>query len=81
MHLKYDRSHCKQILFCPATQLSVFVDLTVFSCLSDAGGCRAVLSEAPAGRARGPAVRGGEGGRRHRGPELPAVLQGGDLLG
>lgn len=45
------------------------------------GGCRAVLSETPAGRARGPSVRCGEGGRRHRGPELPPVLQGGDILG
>lgn len=46
-----------------------------------AGGRRAVLSEAPAGRARGPSVRRGEGGRRHRGAELPTVLQGEDLLG
>uniref|UniRef100_A0A3B4UDJ6 Uncharacterized protein n=1 Tax=Seriola dumerili TaxID=41447 RepID=A0A3B4UDJ6_SERDU len=45
------------------------------------GGCRAVLSETPAGRARGPSVRCGEGRRRHRGPELQTILQGGDLCG
>lgn len=49
--------------------------------LMAAGGCRAVLSETPAGRARGPSVRRGEGRRRHRGAELPTVLQGEDLLG
>lgn len=53
----------------------------VLMSLMSAGGRRAVLSETPAGRARGPSVRRGEGGRRHRGAELPTVLQGEDLLG
>lgn len=43
-------------------------------CFLAPGGCRAVLSETPAGPARGPSVRCGEGGRRHRGPELQAIL-------
>lgn len=46
-----------------------------------AGGCRAVLAQTPAGWAWDPSVRCGEGGRGHRGPELPVLLQGRDLLG
>uniref|UniRef100_A0A3Q3A761 Uncharacterized protein n=1 Tax=Kryptolebias marmoratus TaxID=37003 RepID=A0A3Q3A761_KRYMA len=41
------------------------------------GGRRAVLSETPAGPARGPSLCCGEGGRRHRGPELQALFRRG----
>jgi hypothetical protein len=45
------------------------------------GGCRVVLSEIPAGPARGPPLCCGERGRWHRGPELPTFLQWGHIFG
>lgn len=44
-----------------------------------AGGFRAVLSEAPAGRAWGPSGRRGEGKHRHRDRGLPTALRRGHL--
>lgn len=43
------------------------------------GGRRAVLSEAPAGRARGPSGRCGEGKHRHRDRGLQTALRWGHL--
>lgn len=65
---------CKQCT-CGWVIYSLMVNLPVFS----VGGLWAVLSEAPAGRARGPSGRRGEGERRHRDPGLQTALRWGHL--
>lgn len=64
---------------CHENYVGALIPDAVISSSLLAGGLWAVLSEAPAGRARGPSGRRGEGKHRHRDPGLQTALRWGHL--